>query len=198
MNVEMFFGDNDVSILCDYKTVLPELSFALEAAANWFFGRGVTHIKATRTKWSEGLSCTVEAKMPSRPMLFSQITPLSELVKAGYWPKELRQEELFQVPGDKHEIRQGHQRFFQANKEYTVMRSFGLNPSVSCGEIAYGIADLFTGFFWLGAKSVQHQLSLGTIQTQFDKGFDRGELEKYIRDPGPGYELTATVSSLSD
>ena len=192
-----------VEIVCSPDTVFTEYSFAIEQGINWFFGRGVSAFKAERyflygveSAFGQDQCVKLTPLKPLQPMTFSLITSVGVLVKEGFWPKELTFEETWRVPGDRKEVKDGHHRVYRANREMTVIQSYGLDPRLSIGEIAYGLSDFITGFFWQGAKWVKFQGSLGLTQHQIDKGFDGDELARYISDPGPGYSTHQKVSTL--
>ncbi len=187
-----------VEIVCSPDAIFTEYCFAIESGLLWFFGRGVSAFKAERSKNNNREQCVkLTPLLPLKPLAFSQITSVGALVKDGYWQKEIPFDKLWRIPGERHEVRDGHHRVFRADKEQTIMQQYGLDPSVSIGEIAYGLSDLITGFFWLGATWVQYQGSMGVVQTMTDKGFAGDELHRYITDPNPGYSIHQKVSTLS-
>lgn len=185
-----------VEIACSFDTIFTEYSFAIEQGINWFFGRGVSAFKAERFKSDTNQCVILTALKPLKPMTFSLITSVGVLVKDGFWPKEIPFEETWKIPGDRKEVKDGHHRVFRANREMTIIQNYGMDPHLSIGEIAYGLSDFITGFFWQGAKWVKFQGSLGLTQHQIDKGFDGDELARYITDPGPGYSIHQRVSTL--
>ena len=187
---------NKVEIVSSPDAIFAEYSFAIKQGIDWFFGRGVSSFKAERFKNGSQQCVTLTALKPLQPLTFSSITRLGTLVKDGFWPKEIPFEEVWKVPGDRKEVKDGHHRVFRANKEMTIMQNYGMDPNVTIGEIGYGLSDLITGFFWQGAKWFKFQGSLGLTQHQLDKGFDGDELARYISDPGPGYSVHQKVSTL--
>ena len=196
--IKTVLSAEQVEIVCSPDTVFTEYSFAIEQGIDWFFGRGVSAFKAQRSKNSDKEQLVkLTPLLPAKPLAFSLITSVGILVKDGYWPKEVPFENLWKIPGDRHEVRDGHHRVFRADKEQTIMQQYGLNPSTSIGEIAYGLSDLITGFFWLGATWVKYQGSLGVVQTMTDKGFEGDDLRRYLTDPNPGYSIHQKVSTLS-
>lgn len=186
-----------VEIVCSPDTIFTEYSFAIEQGIDWFFGRGVSALKTQRYKGSGREQCVkITPLQPVKPMTYSLVTSLGVLVKDGFFPKEIPFEDMWKIPGERHEVRDGHHRVLRANKEMTLVQSYGLDPKMSIGMLAYGLSDFVTGFFWQGATWVKFQGSLGVVQHQFDKGFEGDDLARYLADPGPGYSINQTVSTL--
>lgn len=195
-----------VEIICSSDIIFTEYSFAIEQGINWFFGRGVSALKTQRSKRTVLNSTTLHVVtitplMPVKPMTFSLVTSLGTMVREGFFPKEIPFENMWKIPGQgssagKHELRDGHHRMVRANKEMTLMQSYGLEPNMTIGLLAYGLSDLITGFFWQGATWVKFQGSLGVVQHQFDKGFEGDDLARYLADPGPGYSTHQKIGTL--
>lgn len=191
-----------VEIICSTDILFAEYSFAIEQGIDWFFGRGVSALKTQRFKRNVPHTSTVlqvveiTPLMTVRPMTFSLVTSLGTMAKEGFFPKEIPFEDIWKIPGQRHEVRDGHHRVVRANKEMTLLQSYGLDPNMTIGLLAYGLADFITGFFWQGATWVKFQGSLGMVQHQLDKGFEGDDLARYLADPGPGYSVHQKVSTL--
>ena len=161
-----------VEIICSPDTLFPEYSCAIEQGFEWFFGRGIAAFKAERSKdpATREQLVTLTALTPGRSLAFSLVTPLGDLAADNYWPEEIPFDKVWQLPGVRHEIRDGQHRLFRANKEGTIIQQYGMDKNLPIGMLAYGLSDLITGFFWQGAKWVKYQSSLGLTQTMTDKG----------------------------
>ena len=185
-----------VEIVCSPDTIFTEYSFAIEQGIDWFFGRGVSALKTQRSKSGTEQLVKITPLMPVKPMTYSLVTSLVTMVNGGFFPKEIPFEDMWKIPGDRHEVRDGHHRILRANKEMTIIQSFGLDPHMSIGLLAYGLSDFITGFFWQGATWVKFQGSLGVVQHQLDKGFEGDDLARYLADPGDGYSVHQKISTL--
>lgn len=185
-----------VEIVCSPDTLFTEYSFAIEQGIDWFFGRGVSALKTQRSKARQEQRVTVTPLVPAKPMTYSLVTSIGTMVKAGFWPKEIPFEELWRVPGERQEVRNGHHRVVRANKEMTIIQTYGLAPDLSIGMLAYGLSDLITGVFWQGATCVKFQGSIGVLQQHIDKGFEGDDLVRYLADQGDGYAIHQKVSTL--
>lgn len=191
-----------VEIICSLDVLFAEYSFAIEQGIDWFFGRGVSALKARRYKRNVPHTSIVlqvveiTPLMTVRPMTFSLVTSLGTMAKEGFFPKDIPSEDIWKIPGQRHEVRDGHHRVVRANNEMTLLQSYDLDPNMTIGLLAYGLADFITGFFWQGATWVKFQGSLRVVQHQFDKGFEKDELISYLTDPGPGYSVHQKISTL--
>jgi hypothetical protein len=180
-------------LVCPPNTLLPVLSFGIESATNWYFGHGCSSLEIVR---KSNFTVAVKPLAPLKEFQFSRVAPLSELVRSGYWPKDIPFDKLWKVPGERQEIRDGHARLFRYNKENCIMQSFGMLSNTPLSEVSWGLADFTVGMFWFGATYVKWQQSMQVCQMQCDKGFTEEEMIHYISDTEPGYSLNQTVSTL--
>jgi hypothetical protein len=198
MNIQTVIKPEIVVSTCSPDTEFCEYSFSICQGLTWFFGRGVSAFIVERSKDNANNQIvTLKALVPPKELRFAQVTSVGVLSVEGYWPKDLAFDKVWKVPGFRQEIRDGQHRLFRSGRESgTLMQQYGLLPDTPIGEIAFGLADLITGFFWQGAKWVKHQSSLGMVQTMTDLGFEGDELRRYLMDPDPGYTVHQKISTM--
>ncbi len=187
-----------VEIVCSPNVLLTEYSYAIEQGLNWFFGCGVNAVRVERSKNpTREQVVNIFATVKPKKLIFSQVSSMGALARMDYWPKEIQIENLWTVEGDRTDVRDGQHRLIRANKEGSIIQTYGLVPETKLGDLTYGLSDLFTGFFWLGATWCRYQGSMAVSQIMTNKGFDQKELHDYLADPDPGYSIGQPVSTLS-
>lgn len=195
--IQTTFQPERVVILAVPETQFCELSFAVEQGLNWFFGRGISAFKIERAgKEQNSYLFNLSALSPSQALKFSQVSQLGVLAQSGYWPADIPFDKIWKVPGDRKQVRDGFHRVFSASKEGTLINQYGIRPEATIGDLAYGLSDLIVGFFWLGAKWIKHQSSIGKVQTEMDLGFEGDELQRYLLDAQEGYPVNQSIKTM--
>jgi hypothetical protein len=194
--LEMTYDDPLVTIQTSGNPPLTELSFCIENAAAYMLGRGVWRMRFSRL-YDKDLLVNVRGGFAPKPMTFGLPASLGMMAKDGFFPKTIKTEDFFTIPGQRKLVRDGSHRLVEYSEESTVILTRDMNPDMSLGLLCYGISDFVTGFFYHGVKTIEAQFSLAVFQYKLDKGFDKDWLTKYLLGKtGTDYPVHRNVDSL--
>lgn len=157
---------------------LTELSFGIETAITNFFGRGICKFDIYRSKTEDG-SAIIElnALSPIGPMVMSKVASYQSMIQEGLYPQILTTD--FKQDG----ITEGQNKYIGKIKGQTktVIETDGPDPKSSIGVTAYGLSDLFTGFFNLGINYMKWQGSVKGVQIYIRHDLTEREVQSYLK-----------------
>jgi hypothetical protein len=170
-----------VDISSSPKTPLPEVAFAVATGMNWLLGRGVYIVKGYAREDGKDLKVILRAGTDPKPLLFSNVATIRELVLSGYLPKDLAAHERIGLGENK--VRDGNNRVGSSSANGTVKEAHDLIPEANLGSLAFGTSDQFVEFFCLGAGAVEWRGSMTINQHWFNIGLTKPELDKFSANP---------------
>jgi hypothetical protein len=208
MNANITFNDSKVTIVASAQTKLPDLAFALEFAANNFAGRGIYRFSAERQKHGEATVVELNSLLEPtpRPMLLSQVCSLADAIRQKVIPQDILPTDTFLNQLQDQPIKpaadgQNRQRtlFNFSDKGGwvdSVIESVDINPGMPLAVLSYGFADMTTGLFALGVKTIKYQFSRKTSQIYIRHKMPEEKLIAFFRQEGNDYPLDMTVGKL--
>ena len=186
-----------VRVLLPFNSPIGQLAFATEMSIQWFIGEGVWRFNVVRTRVKDEVQVDFNATVQPQKCQFGSPARVEDLVKECYIPRQLLKEEIWEQGGPRSlPILEGPTtitKFLQDNQGESLINSEEIRPDVTLGEYSWGLGDAIIGAFIKGATKIKHQFSQGLSQTWLNKGFNREEIERFIRDP---YDPEETVSIL--
>ncbi len=171
---------SEVRILASGSTPLTEISFAATSGVAWMLGRGVHWIKGIATEEGRFFRLTVRAMSDPRPLAMSNFTTIVEMVRAGYFPIELRKEQQIIPGGPEVTPRDGNNRV-SSNTEGTLTNTFELRPELALAALAFGVGDQFVGDLSNGATVVEWRGSAKLCQQWHNVGMTPQQAEHFAR-----------------
>jgi hypothetical protein len=190
------------------ESTLTEVSFAVEAAACHFLGRGVNRFDCTRTREEKG-TCVLKFKAlkKSGPMQISKVGSIGSAVESGLIPRKIPANEKFQLEesGFQKIVTEGQHKHggprLASRKQdgstcTSIIESHDLRPELPLSILSYGLGDMFTGLFALNCHYVKWQVSLDTIQLYIRHNLSDERLAKFLLS-NADYVIDQKVSALS-
>jgi hypothetical protein len=196
----IFYSGSCVTVEMHPDCKLTQLSYSLESAINYFLGCGHTRWYVQRrlapNNFVQILIGSLE-EVENLQLQASQVTPLSSAVQSNLFPKQLSELWEEENPHDNSWVSDGQNKIKKSKREnVSIIVSHDINPQITLGLVAYGLADMITGLFCLGSKYVKWQGSLKSTQLYIHHNLSQKELLKYFAD-NKDYDVEAAVSTLT-
>lgn len=169
-----------LDITASADTTLPRLSYALQSAMAWFAGQGMHRVTMRRLRKHDG-TCNIFMSsdlQPSRDM-YSGVTRIGELARVGLLAKHIE---------DRH-------RWDIKDESATLVHPDELRPTLTLGDVAFGVADMVVFMLRRRVTEVRWQLAQSEMQLWGAPGLTARE----VREMGKweaDYEPAETVGSL--
>lgn len=198
--IELSMDDRSVSAVIPADNRATTVTSILEQSIVWFLGHGVWKWKVRREN-IKGRDCMLKltASTDPKPLTFGSIAQMGTLANEHFIPKSLP-DNLKWTPDNlgqtQHQDIGGLYKIggltFGTSGE-TVLSQPQIRDDIPVCWYAFGLADLFVGFFAKGATEIRHQVTLSLAQTYINLGMSKIQLAKFMSDTEMNFDPTMLV-----